>query len=98
MIVVVLRWMIFLHPLLYPKQIQQISQTSVDALTKNGCISMDLVCFAQGALKHRSLQHSSSTTLDDHPELLSIDKVPSFPQNLIGLLYLNFIGMLVFVS
>jgi hypothetical protein len=39
---------------------------------------MDLLRFIQGVANRRSLQHSTSTTPDDHPELLSCDKVPSF--------------------
>jgi hypothetical protein len=63
---------------LSPKQIQQLSQACVDSLTTNGCISMDLLRFIQGVANRRSLQHSTSTTPDDRPELLSCDKVPSF--------------------
>jgi hypothetical protein len=63
---------------LSPKQIQQLLQACVDSLTTNGCISMDLLRFVQGVANRRSLQHSTSTTADDRPELLLCDKVPSF--------------------
>ena len=66
---------------LSPKQVKQLSQACVDALTNNGCISMDLIRFVQTILRRRSFSTSTSTTPDDRPSLLPCDKVPSFYPN-----------------
>jgi hypothetical protein len=39
---------------------------------------MDLMHLVEAVLPHFSPQHSTSTIPDDHPKLLSCDKVPSF--------------------
>jgi hypothetical protein len=59
----------------------QLSNAYADALTKNGCISMDLVHFVKATLQHNHSSASASRTSIDHPEPLYNDKVPMFYPN-----------------
>jgi hypothetical protein len=67
---------------LSPQQINQVTQACIDSLTKNGCITLELIRLLEAASPRKSLPSSTSTTPDDRPELLSCDKVPSFYPNL----------------